>query len=122
MILENPTIHISPAEELFNKKMIEKLTALRIPLRPRWPMGSRGGFGTEWKVELDVESQRQEYPSSWIGIEQSYDPRERLVLLHFSKHFIGKDERGNPNRKTDKNQSMWIPEGLLRKFELSGGV
>lgn len=64
-----------------------------------------------------------EYPANWVGVEQDYSPRERLVLLHFSKHFIGKSFRGGrsrPERKTDPNKCLWIPEWFLVPFQLSG--
>ena len=77
----------------------------------------------------------QEYPNGWIGTEivparimsRAISPtkaekeyrnsapyaQENLRYVRFSDHFMGRDDRNRPARKTDDHKGMWIPAWLL---------
>lgn len=80
----------------------------------------------------------EEYPNGWKGVEaippamkdgleekkaikayQASAPvvREGLRYVRFGKPFMGKNERGQPQKKTDQNNGMWVPGWLLRPAE-----
>jgi len=101
---------LSPAEEVENKRLVKEIMERRNPLR----------VGKEWRVALDHDnpSSHEEYPHKWVGIEQE---RERdCVLLRFPKEFVGKNEKGQRERKTKKRghhlHTMWVPLWLLKEF------
>lgn len=101
---------LSPAEEAENKRLVKEIMDRRDPTV----------IGKEWRVTLDHDNptSHEEMPDKWVGIEQA---RERdCVLLRFPKEFIGKNEKGQPDRKTKKRgqhkHTMWIPIWLLKEF------
>ena len=96
---------LSPAEEVENKKLIREIQERRNPVQ----------VGKEWRVTLDHDnpSSREEYPDRWVGIEQ--DRSVDCIKLRFPKEFVGKNEKGQNEKKT-KKRMMFIPHWLLKEF------
>ena len=109
-ILSTRNLDLTAAENRDNKALIAELILRRSSRRRQ-----------EWEVDIPPEfipfGTLEEYPQGWVGTEVDFDYHGRLVKVQFSGHFIGRDEKGNKVRRTDKYQALWVPEWLLREVK-----
>lgn len=99
-------VQLSPREEQENEAILKSI----YHARSRKPH-------TKFVVNMDADAVEMdadaEYPQGWLGVEIGYSPEERLIQLQFGRDFYSVGPRGKKAKKTDRNQSLWVPEWLL---------
>ena len=103
---------LSPEEQFKNRLILQSI----------WQQRSTRTYLQRWEVvipnHLLLKQCGEEYPNGWVGKEVDYIATQRLVLLAFTKPFLGLRLRSRrletkTREKSGHDFTIWTPDWLL---------